>query len=343
MAKHRELLSSGVNSFVCWGCGRNADGANNEFKYGYKGSLTVDRILTTIDGRAGFHSLIPTLRLLHFLDKKNPDVVHLHNLHGYHVNIPMLFNWLACHDCKVKWTLHDCWAFTGHCAYSKSCPQLNTYPETISGSRSCRWCYEKKKYYFTLLPQNRVELITPSVWLKDLVKQSFLAKYKTSVISNPINKRVFFPRVSNLRTELGVGNKLFILGAASNWTERKGLSEFIRLSEELDPTRFAIVLVGLSDRQILSLPDSIIGLPLCESASKLAEFYSAADVFVHPGVEETFGLTVAEAQACGTKVIVVEGSACAEIADPHLSIVVSGTHSSILNAIKGLKSISKTS
>ena len=179
-------------------------------------------------------------------------------------------------------------------------------------------------------------LISPSQWLADLVGQSFLKDYPVEVRHNTIDKAVFKPTPSNFRERSGVGNRFMVLGVASPWTERKGLSDFVRLAGELDSDRFAVVLVGLSERQIKQLSKQLVALPKTESSESLAEAYSAADVFVHPGVEETFGMTVAEAQACGTPVVVTEGSACAEIADPAMATVVPADLSTLKATIMNL-------
>lgn len=335
MKEHRELLAAGEESFAFWGRGREAE-KPNEMKFASDVEVKLDVLQTRMDGKAGFHSKIATSRLLARLDEIQPDVVHLHNLHGYCVNVEMLFNWLANHECKVEWTLHDCWAFTGHCAYftyvkcaqwkdrcaySKPCSQLNTYPKTYSKA-SCSWNFEQKKRLFNLVSADRMKLITPSHWLEGLVKQSFLSKYPVEVRHNTIDASVFKPTPSDFRERYGIGNRFMILGVASPWTERKGLTDFVRLAKELDNEKYAIVLVGLSEKQIKELSGQLVTLPKTESREKLAEAYSAADVFVHPGVEETFGLTVAEAQACGTPVVVTKDSACAEIADPSMALVV---------------------
>lgn len=325
MKEHRELLAASQNSYAFWGRGRAAE---NEYEMRFASDMEVnlDVLRTRLDGKAGFHSGAATRRLLARLNEIEPDVVHLHNLHGYYVNIQMLFEWLAEHDCKVEWTLHDCWAFTGHCAYftyakcaqwkthcayESSCPQLDAYPKTFS-KHSCSWNFEQKKSLFNLLPVNRMKLITPSHWLEGLVKQSFLSKYPIEVRHNTIDTTVFKPTPSDFRERYGIGGRFMILGVASPWTERKGLSDFMRLVEELDEEKFAIVLVGLSKRQIRELPNGIVGLQRTGLASTLAEIYTAADVYVTPSTEETFGMTVAEANACGTFAVVIEGTACME-------------------------------
>ena len=333
--EHKDRLANGDTSYAFWGRGRSPKD-KGEWKFANEAGCKTHALLDRLTGKHGFYSSFATRKLLRRLDEIGPDVVHLHNIHGYYVNIPMLFGWLAEHDCKVEWTLHDCWAFTGHCAHftyvkcaqwrthcahSKKCPQLHAYPKTYSPF-TCSWNFEQKEKYFTLVPAERMRLITPSKWLAELVGESFLAKYPVEVRHNTVDASVFKPTPSDFRVQYGIGNRFMVLGVASPWSDRKGLGDFVRLASELDSGRFVIVLVGLSEKQIGKLANILVALPKTESKEQLAEAYSAADVFVHPGVEETFGMTVAEAQACGTPVIVTAGSACAEISDSDAATVV---------------------
>ena len=342
MKEHKELLAKSEESYAFWGRGREAENAH-EMRFATDFDFRRDAFETRLDGKAGFHSVAATKRLLKRLDELKPDVVHLHNLHGYYVNVAMLFEWLAEHKCRVEWTLHDCWAFTGHCAHftyakcaqwqshcahGEPCSQLHTYPKTFSKA-SCAWNFDAKKRVFNLVPPCRMKLITPSQWLADLVGKSFLKSYPIEVRRNTIDTSVFKPTPSDFRERYGIGERFMILGVASPWTERKGLSDFVRLAGALDSDKYAIVLVGLSEKQIKKLSGQLVALPKTESQEKLAEVYSAADVFVHPGVEETFGMTVIEAQACRTSVVVTEGSACAEIADPAMATVVTADLSTL--------------
>ena len=335
--QHTELKARGVDSYIMWGR-RHATISDHELCVATPPEVCLHGVLARLDGRCGFHSRGDTRRLLEKLNEIHPNVVHLHNIHGYYVNVEMLFGWLAAHeDVQVRWTLHDCWAFTGHCAYFtyvkcaqwqthcacfEKCPQLDTYPKTIAGSSSCRWCFDHKRAAFTSVPPERVTLITPSQWLANLVGQSFLSKYPVEVRHNTIDKTVFKPTPSDFRERYDIGDRFMVLGVASPWTERKGLADFVRLAADLDSERYAIVLIGLSEKQIRKLSKQLVSLPKTESQDELAKAYTAANVFVHPGVEETFGLTVVEAQACGTPVVVTEGSACAEIVDPSSATVV---------------------
>ena len=324
MKEHNELLAKGEESYAFWGRGREAQN-DLEMKFAKKPEVYLDVLQTRLDGRAGFHSKTATKRLLKRLDEIKPDVVHLHNLHGYYVNIEMLFNWLAAQNCKVEWTLHDCWAFTGHCAHftyvkcaqwrppsacSEKCSQLNTYPKTIC-KKSCARNFDDKRRLFTSISPERMKLVTPSHWLEELVRQSFLGDYPIEVRYNTIDTTVFKPTPSDFRERYGIGDRFMILGVASPWTERKGLALFERLARDLDES-YVLVMVGLSEKQIKSLPDRIVKIRRVDNPETLAKIYTCSDVFLQPSIEETFGMTVAEAMLCGTSVIVCENTACSE-------------------------------
>lgn len=338
--KHRELIANGDESWVFWARGNHEQDEHMQCIASMP-EVCVDGFETRLDGRPGFHSRGITRRLLTKLDEIDPDVVHLHVLTGYYINIEMLFDWLAHHHCKVNWTLHDCWDFTGHCiyftyakcsqwstgcAFSDSCPQKREYPESwFAGDATVRKNWEDKRRIFTSLPSERVQLITPSEWLASLVRKSFLSKYNVKVVHNTINTEVFKPTPSDFRERYGLGDRFVVLGVASKWSDRKGLQDFVQLARDLDNDKFAIVVVGLSEKQIKQTKKEaaqIVALPRTESQGELAEAYTASDVLLNPSAEETFGMNVAEAEACGTRAIVVEDSACAEIADPDKTITV---------------------
>ena len=325
MKEHNELLLKCEESYAFWGRGREAQN-DHELKFATKPEVYLDALQTRLDGRAGFHSKIATSRLLKRLDEIRPDVVHLHNLHGYYINIEMLFNWLATQNCKVEWTLHDCWAFTGHCAhftyakcaqwqthcaYLEKCPQLNTYPKTIC-KKSCARNFEDKFRLFTSISFERMKIITPSCWLEGLIGQSFLGDYPIEVRHNTIDTTIFKPTQSDFRERYGIGARFMILGVASPWTERKGLGDFIRLAKELDSEKYIVVLVGLSKKQMRALPENIVGLPRTSSSQQLAEIYSSADVFFNPTLEDNYPTVNLEAEACGTPVVTYDTGGCRE-------------------------------
>lgn len=322
LSQHRALLAEGEESFAFWGRGRAAaDGS--ECRFSTAAEVHVDALLTRLDDRAGFHSGPATRRLLRRLDELEPDVVHLHNLHGYYLNVEMLFAWLARHECRVEWTLHDCWAFTGHCPHFQyvkcdrwmtgchDCPQRGDYPASCLADSSAR-NFKDKRRAFTSVPAERMTVIAPSHWLKGLIGKSFLRGYQVVVRHNEVDRSVFKPTPSDFRERYGVGNRFMILGVASPWTERKGLHDFMQLSAALDQKSFAVVLVGLSDSQIKVLPSTLIALPRTESTHQLAETYTAADCFFNPTHEDNYPTVNLEAEACGTPVITYDTGGCRE-------------------------------
>ncbi len=347
LGQHRRLLEGGEESRAFWGRGRSAAGSD-ECNFGSKLGFYLDVLQTRLDGRAGFHSAAATRKLLRELDALNPDVVHIHNIHGYYVNVEMLFDWLVRRGCRVEWTLHDCWAFTGHCAHFTSvgcyrwrdgcegmtgrCPRLGSYPKTLGmNGGSVEANFKSKKRIFTSLPQDLLTIYTPSQWLAGHVGKSFLSGYKTVVRRNEIHPD-FVPTESDFRAEHGIGDKFTLLGVATAWGAQKGLVDFVRLAEDLGD-KVQVVLVGLSKRQIDRLPYRVIGLPRTESVSELAALYTMADLHVQPSCEETYGMTVAESLACGTPVLVRRGTACVE-AGSGKAIEVDWDYESLLQGIK---------
>ena len=278
----------------------------------------------------GFGSRAATRRFLQWVRDFDPDVIWLHNIHGYYIHIGELFHYLRGCGKKVIWTLHDCWSFTGHCAYfdfagcdkwktgCHDCPQKGSYPASLLRDNS-RGNFKRKKSLFTGIPN--LSLIVPSHWLEKRVRQSFLGEYPVEVVYNTINTDIFKPTEGDQRRQYGLEDKRIVLGVASVWDARKGLKDFVSLSKLLDD-RYRIVLIGLSEKQIAALPGNMLGLPRTNSMQTLAQWYSAADVFVNPSMEETFGMTAMEARCCGTEAVVYRNTACEEIVEKFGGIAV---------------------
>lgn len=290
---------------------------------------TVHIILAKLTGRHGCYSHYATLKLIRKIKKVQPDVIHLHNIHGWYLNWKMLFGYLKRAGIPVVWTLHDCWSFTGHCPYfiaigcdkwklgCDDCPLYKIYPGCFFDDSKKQ--YALKKQCFTDVPN--MTIVTPSQWLADLVKESYLKDYKTVVINNGIDLTKFKPVASGFRKQHGLENKVILLGVAFDWSSRKGIDVFKRLAEEL-PEDYAIVLVGVSDAVAKDLPNRVIPIGCMQSQEELAEIYSAADVFVNPTREDNFPTVNMEALACGTPVITFDTGGSPEIIDETCGIVV---------------------
>src|SRR5690554_5107319 len=256
-----EVISRGHESYIAYG--RNdRPSTSNLIKIGSKKDVYLHGIRTLLFDQHGLGSRQATEVLVEKLQKIKPDIIHLHNIHGYYLNYQVLFQYIKAQNIPVVWTFHDCWPFTGHCSHfgdcnkwkihCGNCPYSNKYPRSFV-DRSFKNYKDKKEVFLNV---ENLNIITPSRWLENQVKQSFLKDYMVKTINNGIDLEVFHPpKVKN--------NKKIIIGVASTWTTAKGLQDFIKLREILKDD-IKIVLIGLSDAQIKSLPYNIIGISRTE-------------------------------------------------------------------------------
>lgn len=318
-------------------------------KYAVRIGHNVDIYLHALKARltdgAGFGSRRATEKFIEWVKQYNPDVIHLHNIHGYYINVDILFAYLRTCGKKIIWTLHDCWAFTGHSAYCDaarcdlwktgchSCAQMNEYPKTLFDRSHKNW--KLKKHLFSGIPN--MKLVTPSYWLKDIVQKSYLNEYPVEVIYNGLDMDVFKPTESDVVARYGLTGKKVVLGVAAVWDKRKGLDVFVQLRQRLSED-YAIVIIGLTHRQIKKLPDGIVGISRTSNIQELVEWYSSAYVYFNASVEETMGLTTVEAQMCGTPVIVFDKTAIPELVrDEHGYIVNYCKIEDVVHCIEELK------
>lgn len=344
---YRTLLKNGHDGKVAFA--RNT--IKNDVPYikiGTSFDYKLHGLMTRITDRTGFYSIRATKKLISDIEEYNPDIIHLHNLHGYYINIEILFEYLKSSKKPVIWTLHDCWAFTGHCAHfdfigckkwltgCNHCIQKKEYPSSFIIDSSV-FNYEAKKNLFTSI-ENMV-LISPSQWLADLVKQSFLGKYQIKVIRNGIDLEVFKPTYSGWVERNHLEDKKIILGVAGTWSKRKGLDDLIKLSSELDDN-YKIVIVGLNSKQVEQLPKNILGIERTFNREELAEIYTAAEFFINPTYEDNFPTVNLEALACGTPVITYNTGGSVESIHQNCGVIVSkGDIQKMKNAIVNNKGV----
>jgi len=260
----------------------------------------------------GFYNEMETERLIGWMNELKPDVIHLHNIHNHYVHVGRLFDYIKKQDLPVIWTLHDCWPFTGHCAYfdyancdkwkttCHDCPSIHEYPPTWFFDRTSRNFKDKKAAFCGV---KDLTLVTPSRWLSGLTRESFLSDYPVRVINNGVDIHAFCLQGENVKNRLGIEGKKILLAMATTFDRRKGTQYLKQLPEMLNDDE-VLVLVGLSKEQLgqFNMP-RCIGIGRTNSVEELAEYYSAADVFINPTLEETFGMTNVEAMACGTPVV----------------------------------------
>lgn len=321
------LTNEGIENYILYTSGRTD--YPRGIRYMSKHEIKWQALKARVIGNYGFQSKAATKRLIVELDRISPDIVHLHNLHSHNVHLDELFTYLKNKKTKVFWTFHDCWTFTAYCPYydiarcnrwkiegCHHCPQRTRYSWFFDRSKML---FEKKKQLFSGLD---LTIVTPSQWLADQVKMSFLKEYPVKVINNGIDLSVFYPRKTHFREKQGLENKFILLGVAFGWGKRKGLDVFMRLAERLDSEKFQIVLVGTDDEVDKLLPQNVISIHRTENQAQLAEIYSAADLFVNPTREEVLGLVNLESLACGTPVLTFRTGGSPECVDEKTGVVV---------------------
>lgn len=314
--------------------------------------------LARLTDRTGFFSKKATEKLVRQLELFKPDLVHLHNLHGYYLHLPTLFDYLKKNDLPVVWTMHDCWAYTGHCAYYTSaedappagpvqkrraeyhtigcdrwqtgcgkCVLKRSYPASWFRDQSARNWKEKRELFTGL---NHMVLTTPSEWLRDEIQLSFLKNYPVYVFPNGLDLTAFKPCPSDEymhQAALSYGldqlaDRKLVLSVAAVWDERKGLDDLIELAEKLGP-EYCVAAVGLDKNQIEALPkNTVMGIRRTGNINDLCALYTAADVYVSASAEETFGMTLIESMACGTQVICYDATAMPELVNEDVGEVV---------------------
>ena len=307
-------MKAGWESYIAYG--REAGQSQSHLiKIGSQLDVMWHGVVTRLFDRHGLASKRATKKFVSQIKEIQPDIIHLHNIHGYYLNYEVLFEYLSKADMPVVWTLHDCWAMTGHCSYFEyvgcdkwkvecnACPNLRSYPISLLCDNSMS-NYRLKRQVFNSL--KNLTIVPVSNWIAQIVQESYLHNNEIHTISNGIDLSQFdiqsSDNVMQLKRHLGIKDEFVLLGVASIWDKRKGLSDFEKLSEII-PDEWKLVLVGLDEKQIKHLPSKIIGIKRTQSVRQLAELYSMATAFVNLTYEDTYPTTNLESIACGTPVI----------------------------------------
>ena len=341
------LVSEGNECKIAFGVG---DVPEQYHKYmhriGSKFSPYVDALLTRAFDNAGFNSKYVTKRLVRWIEKYQPDIIHLHNLHGYYINVEILFAYLKKNNYPIIWTFHDCWPMTGHCTCSDyigcdkwktgcfQCAQKHCYPASWFIDHS-KVNYRRKKECFTGV--NHLTIVTPSQWLKTQIFLSYMNQYPIEVIRSGIDLSAFKPRESSFRTRYGIEGKTILLAVANAWSQRKGIDIYNQLAAEMNE-KYKLVLVG--NLMGNSINENIIHIEHTINQQELSEVYTAADVLLNFSYEETQGLTTVEALACGTPVIVANKTALPESVTPECGEVLNECSTeSVIDAVERVRRI----
>jgi glycosyltransferase involved in cell wall biosynthesis len=331
------LTERGIENYILYALGKSEYPLG--IKYTTKATVKLETLLSKVTGRFGFSAYLSTRRLLKQLEKINPDIIQLHNIHNNNVHLGMLFDYIKKKHIKTFWTFHDCFAFTGYCMYfdmcncdkwkerCSKCPQYKLYSFMFDRSRNLFQL--KEKAYL----ESDLTIITPSKWMANLVKESMLRNNKVEVIHNGIDLSIFHPIDSSLREKYKANNRFIILSVAYNWETRKGLDVFIRLARDLDD-RYQIILVGTNDEVDKKLPPNIISVHKTSNQKELVELYTVADVFAIPTREDNYPTVNMESIACGTPVVTYDTGGSPEMVDKKTGVVVpKENYEMFLNAI----------
>ncbi len=316
------------------------------YLFGNKFEVFIHNLIGSFFGLNGFLSRRATKKLVKKVEQFNPDIIHIHNLHWFCINLPILFDYFKKCNIPIVWTLHDCWSFTGHCTHfaisgcdkwkfgCKRCKYHHLYPKTYFENTHALFL-KKKKLFCSV---DRLFLVTPSEWLKGVVMQSFLSNKQIQVINNGVDLSVFRPTKTISKYLVNYNGKKIILGVAFAWGYSKGLDVFNDLAKKLNDD-YKIVLVGVDDNTQKYIDKKIICIKRTENQQELAELYSSSFLFFNPTREDTFPTVNIEALACGIPVLTYNSCGSPEIVDESCGIVLNNR--SIPETIKAIEHISK--
>lgn len=319
---------------------------------GGKADVAMHGLATRLFDRHGLASVRATRRFVRRIEEISPDVIHIHNLHGYFMNYRVLFDYLSEAGIPVVWTVHDCWLYTGHCFYYSfigcdrwqsgchNCPQRGEFPASWFVDRS-DGNYTDKRDAFTSIPVDRMVIVPVSEWIKREMERSFFHGYDMRVIHNGINTDVFRlsceSEVQEIRERYHMAEKHILLGVASVWSREKGLDDFIRLSGLLNDDEI-IVLVGVGEKMRKRLPGNIMGIGRTENTRQLAQLYSAATAFVNLTWQDNYPTVNLEAIASGTPVVTYRTGGSIESVTEHTGVVVEqGDLNGIIAAVRAIE------
>ena len=320
-------MKAGWESYIAYG--REAGQSQSHLiKIGSQLDVMWHGVVTRLFDRHGLASKRATKKFVSQIEEIQPDIIHLHNIHGYYLNYEILFEYLSKADIPVVWTFHDCWAMTGHCSHfvkigcfrwknkCNDCPLLQDYPKSFFDGAERN--YSRKRNSFDI---EKLNIVSVSKWLNSVVEESYLSKIDKYIIYNGVDIDLFKPVKSNIKKDIGLEDKKVLLGVATAWSESKGLDDYYKLSKRL-PEEYQIILIGVKRNQIKKLPKEIIGIERTNNINELVQYYSAADVVMNLSYAETFGLTTIEGFACGTPSIVYDTTASPELITENTGIVV---------------------
>ena len=350
-------IQNGWESYIAYSYGR--DGVkpcrSKQIPVGNKWDVALHGVVTRLFDAHGLMSQVATQKLVDQIQKIKPDVIHIHNIHGYFLNYQILFDFLSQNDIPVIWTVHDCWLYTGHCYYYTfigcnkwqtgcgHCPQQRKFPASWLTDRS-RQNFIDKKEAFTSVPTDRLTIVPVSEWIKGEMKKSFFKDYPFQVIHNGINTEVFkLSETEEVKSKYGLKGKPILLGVAALWHPEKGVADFLQLASMLHEDE-VIVMIGVDEKLQKRLPHNVVGIKRTENIRQMAELYSAATAFVNPTWQDNYPTVNLEAIACGTPVVTYRTGGSVEAVTPETGFIVErGDVDGLLQAVRIIEQRGKAS
>ena len=359
-------MANGWESYVAYSKGRDGLPGSTSIPVpvGNKASVAWHGLQTRILDRHGLGSVLATKRFIEDIRRIRPDIIHIHNIHGYFLNYRILFDFLSHSGIQVIWTVHDCWLYTGHCYHYMyagcdrwktgcgHCPQRGKFPRSLFADRSAR-NFRDKRDAFCSMPEDRLTIVPVSDWMRSEMSESFLKDYRFQVIHNGIDTDVFSPQPaleSEVRRCYGLGDRHVILGIASIWSEEKGLNDFVEMAARLDSDE-VIVLVGMDRKQLddvlsrcgrTALGDRMVAVKRTADVHQLAGLYSTADVLVNPTWQDNYPTVNLEAISCGTPVVTYRtGGSIEAVAGDTGFVVEQGDIEGLVDAVRRVETLGK--
>lgn len=312
-------------------------------------SYKLHAVLSRVAGRQGYASYFATKRLISWLERQKPDIVHLHNLHSNYINIPLLLAFLAKKDIATVLTLHDCWFFTGKCFHfveshcdkwkkgCGDCPRNKLDIKSLFFDRTAR-VFKDKKRLFESIP--RLSVVGCSDWISDMARQSLLSSKEITRIYNGIDTDLFAPKSTTFRKENNIGEGYVVLGAANKWLLPENLELFDKFLKTRDSDDL-LVLFGADEdyRQLCKNKEGVILLGYINSKEEMANLFASADVFVNPTHADTLPTVNMEAASSGIPVVTYNVCGSPELVKNGVSgyVVEEGDIDGMLTAIRWCK------
>ena len=309
---HNFLLRKKIESFVIYGRNRYAEDPF-AFYIGSKVSFYIDALLTRITGFVGYFSYFYTIMIIRKIKSLQPDIIHLHNIHGYYLNIPMLLRFLITYDKKVVWTLHDEFMYTGKCAYTQECskylstcqqcPLVKEYPKSFLFDWTRAMFLHKKRLLSNI---SHISFVTPSNWLASRTRGSIIKSHSISVINNGINTKVFKKTPSSQLDKFVNDDDVTVLALIANLDDNnkghhwiKSMADYIREKNNNGQIHFIVVGSGKTkyNHELIKYIDRT------NNVVDLVKLYNSADFYLILSEFENYPTVCLEASAINLPII----------------------------------------